>query len=358
MNLNNIFKNVDTILIYNQELRKADLNFFYFTRLLDAFSLGDTYFFKSKNKQAIVTNEITTQLEKFSFKKTDFDVLMFKENNEKYEILKKLLSKSKKVGISYSNLPVREYENLKKMLPNLEFVDIDLLLIEVRRILDNFEISLIKNAAKLTSEAAEESLNYIKEGMTEMELTAKLTEILMKNGVREHAFPPIIAFGENSAVPHHIPGLRKLKKGDFVLMDFGARYRRYDSDMTRTYVFGKGSEKQKRIYSVVKQAQEIGINALKEGVTGNDVEVTVRKFIDSTEFIGQPNHGIGHGVGLGGYPAIQLGSELVLKKKMVVTMEPGIYLKGFGGVRIEDDVLVKKNGFEVLTFADKKYREI
>jgi Xaa-Pro dipeptidase len=128
--------------------------------------------------------------------------------------------------------------------------------------------------------------------------------------------------------------------------------------MTRTYVFGKGSEKQKRIYSVVKQAQEIGINALKEGVTGNDVEVTVRKFIDSTEFIGQPNHGIGHGVGLGGYPAIQLGSELVLKKKMVVTMEPGIYLKGFGGVRIEDDVLVKKNGFEVLTFADKKYREI
>lgn len=358
MDLTNIFNNVDTILIYNQELRKPDLNFFYFTRLLDAFALGDTYFFKNKDKQAIVTNEITTQLEKLSFRKSDFDVMMFKESSEKYDILKKLLSKSKKVGISYSNLPVREYENLKKTLPNLKFVDIDLLLSEVRRVLDNFEISLIKNAAKRTSEAAEDIINYIKEDMTEMELTAKLTEILMKNGVREHAFPPIIAFGENSAVPHHIPGLRKLKKGDFVLMDFGARYRKYDSDMTRTYVFGKGNEKQKRIYSVVKQAQEIGINALKEGVTGNDVELAVRNYIDSTEFKGQPNHGMGHGVGLGGYPAIQLGSELILKKNMVVTMEPGIYLKGFGGVRIEDDVLIKKNGFEVLTSAKKEYREI
>ncbi len=358
MDLTNIFKNVDTILIYNQDFRKADLNFFYFTKFLDAFSLSDTYFFKNQERQAIVTNEITSSLEKLSFRKSKFDVLMFKESSEKYELLKKLLSKSKKVGISYSNLPVREYENLKKTMPYLKFLDIDVLLSEVRRVLDSFEISLIKNAAKITSEAAEEVLNYIKEGMTEMELTAKLTEILMKNGVREHAFPPIIAFGEDSAVPHHIPGARKLKKGDFVLMDFGARYRRYDSDMTRTYVFGKGSEKQKRIYSVVKQAQEIGINALREGVTGNDVEMTVRNFIDTTEFKGQPDHGIGHGVGLGGYPAIQIGSELVLKKNMVVTIEPGIYLKGFGGVRIEDDVFVKKNGFEVLTSANKEYREI
>jgi len=358
MNINDVFQAVDAILIYNQDFRKSDLNFWYFTRLLDAFALGDTYFFKSKDKQIIITNEITTQLEEYSFEKSNFDFIIFKNDKEKYDIIKKLLLENKKVGISYSNLPVKEFENLKKMIPNIELVDIDPLLNEIRRVVDNFEMSLIREAAKLTSEAAEEIINYIKEGMTEIELSAKLTEILMKNGVRELAFPSIIAFGENSAIPHHISGPRKLKKGDFVLMDFGAKYKRYDADMTRTYVFGKGSEKQKKIYSIVKKAQEIGIKALKDGITGNDVELAVRNYIDTTEYKGQPNHGIGHGIGLGTYPAIYLGSNLVLKKNMVITIEPGIYLKGFGGVRIEDDILIKEDNVEVLTNAEKEYREI
>jgi Xaa-Pro dipeptidase len=360
MKLQDIFNNVDALLIYNIEWPNADLNFFYFSRLLDSYGLSNSYYFKSKNKEAIVTNEIYTNLEKISSKKANLGFLTFKEDSEIDGILKKLLSKSKKVGISYSSLPARQFENLKEKFPKIEFVDIDLWLSELRCVKDNFEISLIREAAKISSFAAEEITNYIREGMTENELAGKLTEILMKNGARENAFPPIVAFGEDSAQPHHVSGLRKLKKGDFVLMDFGARYRRYNADMTRTYVFGKGSEKQKRIYSVVKQAQQIGINVLKEGLTGNDVELTVRNFINTTEFKGQPSHGVGHSIGLAvnDHLVFELGSKFVLKRNMIVTMEPGIYLKGFGGVRIEDDVLIKKDGFEVLTSANKEYREI
>lgn len=356
MELKNAFENVDAILIYNQGEPVVDLNFFYFTRLLDSGLFEGSYIFMDKDKKIIITSE----LEETSAKKSNFEVKIFRKNNEKDMILKDLLSGKKKIGISFSTFTLKEFNNLKSKFSNVKFVDIDPILNEFRQVKDDFEISLIKEAAKIASDAAEDIVNYFKEGLTENELAAELTYILMKNGAQENAFTPIVAFGENSAEPHYFSGSRKLKKGDFVLMDFGARYRKYNSDITRTYVFGKGNEKQKRMYAVVKEAQEIGINAIRAGKTGKEVDAEVRNFIDSTEFKGLFIHSTGHGVGLAvhDHPALAQTSELVLKKGMVVTVEPGVYVKGFGGVRIEDDVLVRDGGFEVLTYADKEYREI
>ncbi|MGC8565050.1 MAG: M24 family metallopeptidase [Thermoplasmata archaeon] len=356
MNNDKIFENVDAILIYNQGEPVVDLNFFYFTRLLDSGIFEGSYLYMDKEKRSIITSE----LEETSARKSGWDVMIFRKSAEKDEILKNLILGKKKIGISYSTFTIKEFNNLKSKFSDVDFIDIDPHLKELRQVKDDFEISLIKEAAKIASDAVDDLVDYIKEGMTENELAAQLTFMLMKNGAQENAFTPIVAFGENSAEPHYFSGQRKLKKGDFILMDFGARYRKYNSDITRTYVFGRGNEKQKRMYDVVKQAQQIGIDAIKAGKMGKEVDSEVRNFIDSTEFKGLFIHSTGHGVGLAvhDHPALAQSSELVLRPGMVVTVEPGVYVKGFGGVRIEDDVLVKDNGFEVLSYADKEYREI
>lgn len=356
MNLDRIFENVDAILIYNQGEPVVDLNFFYFTRLLDSGLFEGSYLYIDREKRSIITSE----LEETSAKKSGWDVKIFRKGNERDDLIKELISGKKRVGISYSTFTIKEFNNLKGRFQDVEFIDIDPYLSQLRQVKDDFEISLIREAARIASNAFEDVLNYIKEGMTENELAAYLTYILMKNGAQENAFTPIIAFGENSAEPHYFSGSRKLKRGDFILMDFGARYRKYNSDITRTVIFGRSNEKQKRIYQVVREAQEIGINAIVEGKNGKDVDTEVRNFIDSTEFKGLFIHSTGHGVGLAvhDHPALSQASDLVLKEGMVVTVEPGVYVKGFGGVRIEDDVLVRKDGREVLTTAPKELIEM
>ena len=354
--IEDILKKVDAILIYNQGEPMVDLNFFYFSRLLESGLFEGSYILIDNDKRVIITSE----LEETSAKKSDFQIEIFRKNQEKYELLSKYLGGKKKIGISFSSISLKEFNNLKDKFNELEFVDIENELSGLRQIKNDFEISLIKEAGKIASDVAEEIINYIKEGITENELAAKLTYLIMKNGAQDNAFTPIIAFGENSAEPHYFPGKRKLRKNDFVLLDFGAKFKKYNSDITRTYIFGKASEKQKRIYEIVREAQELGIESIMEGKTGKEVDTVVRNFIDSTEFKGLFIHSTGHGVGLAvhDHPALSQSSELLLKEGMVVTVEPGIYVKGFGGVRIEDDVLVKKNGRELLTSAPKEMIEI
>ena len=334
----------------------VDLNFFYFSRLLESGLFEGSYILIDNDKRVIITSE----LEETSAKKSDFQIEIFRKNQEKYELLSKYLGGKKKIGISFSSISLKEFNNLRDKFNELEFVDIENELSGLRQIKNDFEISLIKEAGKIASDVAEEIINYIKEGITENELAAKLTYLIMKNGAQDNAFTPIIAFGENSAEPHYFPGKRELRKNDFVLLDFGAKFKKYNSDITRTYIFGKASEKQKRIYEIVREAQELGIESIMEGKTGKEVDTVVRNFIDSTEFKGLFIHSTGHGVGLAvhDHPALSQSSELLLKEGMVVTVEPGIYVKGFGGVRIEDDVLVKKNGRELLTSAPKEMIEI
>ncbi|MEM4141528.1 MAG: Xaa-Pro peptidase family protein, partial [Thermoplasmata archaeon] len=292
--IEDILKKVDAILIYNQGEPMVDLNFFYFSRLLESGLFEGSYILIDNDKRVIITSE----LEETSAKKSDFQIEIFRKNQEKYELLSKYLGGKKKIGISFSSISLKEFNNLRDKFNELEFVDIENELSGLRQIKNDFEISLIKEAGKIASDVAEEIINYIKEGITENELAAKLTYLIMKNGAQDNAFTPIIAFGENSAEPHYFPGKRKLRKNDFVLLDFGAKFKKYNSDITRTYIFGKASEKQKRIYEIVREAQELGIESIMEGKTGKEVDTVVRNFIDSTEFKGLFIHSTGHGVGL------------------------------------------------------------
>jgi len=353
--MNELFNDLDGILIYNEGEPIVDLNFFYFTRLLDSGLFEGSYLFMTEEKKII----ITSQLEETSARKSGMDVKIFTKSEEKENILREIVGNRKRIGISFSTISKKEYDHLKNLLKDVEFVDVDERIAKMRMVKDQEEIKIIKEACKIASDVAEDIVNYIKEGMREYELAAELTHLLLKNGAQDNAFTPIIAFGENSAEPHYFSGSRKLKKGDIVLMDFGAKYRKYNSDMTRTYVFGRADEKIKRMYDVVLEAQKIGINSIKKGVKGSDVDKNVRDFIDSTEFKGLFIHSTGHGVGLAvhDHAALSQYSNIVLENGMVVTVEPGVYIKNFGGIRIEDDVLVDGEGV-VLTHAKKDLIEI
>ena len=183
---------------------------------------------------------------------------------------------------------------------------------------------------------------------------------MMKLGAEETSFSSIVAFGENASMPHYSPGERKLRKNEFVLMDFGARYKRYCSDITRTVVYGKATDEMKEMYDVVLRAQTESMKLIKENVNGKDVDLAARKVIDESKFKGRFIHSLGHGVGMDvhDHPALASTYDFPLKENMVVTNEPGVYIPKVGGVRIEDDVIVKKDTCEVISTAPKDLIEL
>ncbi len=347
-------KNLDAILIYNGS--NEDLNFFYFTRLLHGGIFEGSYAIVNKNGVKV----ITSQLEEESARKGKNEVHVYKNREEREHLLRNLLADAKRIGLNYSSLSIKDFEKIKAILGIREYVDVSDDILELRKIKDEEEIKLIKEACDIASEVAGEIPEFLREGMREYELAAKVVYEMLKRGAEDAAFTTIAAFGENAAEPHYTSGSRKLKKGDFVLVDFGARYHHYNSDMTRTFVFGRANEMQRKMYEVVLNAQKLGIEMIKEGVNGKDVDIKVKEYIDSTEFKGRMIHSTGHGLGLAVHDHIGLSSQydVILRQGMVVTVEPGVYISGVGGVRIEDDVLVKKDGREVLTTAPKELIEV
>ena len=228
-----------------------------------------------------------------------------------------------------------------------------------RKIKEESELKNLREAARIASDSFEDFTKTLREGMTESELAANIVYAMMKNGASGESFKTIVAFGKNSAIPHYSPGNAKLKKNDFVLMDYGALYNRYCSDTTRTVVFGRADEKQRDIYETVKLAQAESKKALTSMANGKDIDKIARDIIDK-KYPGRFIHSLGHGVGLDvhDHPALSPTLDFILKPNMVVTDEPGIYIPGFGGVRIEDDLIIKKNGHEEITTATRELLEL
>jgi Xaa-Pro dipeptidase len=222
---------------------------------------------------------------------------------------------------------------------------------ELRKVKDEKEIELMRKAAELTSEGMSVAYETVKPGVKEYEVAAEIEYAMRKRGSYGTGFETIVASGSCSAFPHGGCSGREIREGDLVVVDVGATYRFYRSDMTRTLVAGKPSEKQKKLYQVVKTAQEKALEATKPNVKAKHVDAVARKLIEDAGFGEYFVHNLGHGVGLEVHEPPTLGpdSTETLVVGNVVTDEPGIYLVGYGGVRIEDTVLVQKNGAEKLT---------
>jgi len=240
-----------------------------------------------------------------------------------------------------------------------EVTGVDLVVTEdpvrrMRAVKDQEEIEFIRQATRISEEALTRLIEEIKVGMNEVDVAFQFGLLMRDLGSERVSFEMTVASGENSSLPHYRPSLgrRTLKEGDFLLFDFGARVKGYCSDMTRTFVVGKASDKQREIYDWVRRATDAGLDALRAGVPGSEVHRAASEVIEGSsykEYIFLSP--VGHGVGLEVHELPKMGPENpgVLEPGMVVTMEPGVYIPGFGGVRIEDIALITEDGYELLT---------
>ncbi len=257
------------------------------------------------------------------------------------------------IGIEEDNLTVFEYKKISKCFKSIKHCSIS----ELRIIKETTEIEHIQNACKIGDWAFVYILTKIKEGITEKELAFELEYYIKKQGA-ELSFPSIVAFGENSSVPHHQTSNTKLKKNEFVLLDFGVKIQNYCSDMTRTIVFGKPSTEQKKIHQTVLDAQQKAIdllNSKSKPILASDIDKGARDYIIFHGYPAIP-HSLGHGIGLEVHEAPRLSpkSKDILKNGMVFSIEPGIYTPNFGGVRIEDLVVLENNKVRLLTKSSKE----
>ncbi len=218
------------------------------------------------------------------------------------------------------------------------------------------EIDKIQKAQNITDKAFNEILNFIKPGVTEKEVRAKLEYLMFSFGADGIAFETIIASGANGAKPHAVPSDKKIEKGEFVTLDFGARLGNYDSDMTRTIAVGEISEEMEKIYNTVLDAHNAGRDALKAGISGFDADKAARDVIENAGYGQYFSHSLGHGVGIEIHesPRLSQKSTDILKVGDIVTVEPGIYIEGFCGVRIENMYAITRDGYKNLTGSDKK----
>ena len=237
-----------------------------------------------------------------------------------------------------------------------EQIDAELISLEdpvgsLRRVKEPEEIDRIREATRITEAALTELASRIKAGVSERDLAVELEILIRNSGAEKVAFDLIVAAGENSALPHYRPGLRRLRTGDLLLFDVGAQVEGYCSDMTRVFVMGKAPARVRKIYDLVLSANRAGVAAIQAGADGKAIDAVVRGMIDEAGHKEHFGHGLGHGVGLEVHegPRLSSLSEDTLEAGMVVTVEPGVYLPGFGGVRIEDLVVVGNDGCEVLT---------
>lgn len=259
------------------------------------------------------------------------------------------------LGIEEDYLTHGEYLYYERKLP-AKLIPYQKEISELRQVKESWEIEKIKQAQKITDTAFTELCRILRPGMTEKEVAAELIYLLLKNGADGLSFDPIVVSGPNSSKPHGVPSDRKLEWGDFITMDFGAKLDGYCADMTRTVALGFVSEQMHRVYDTVLQAQEAAIAATKAGVTGADVDGTARLIIEKAGYGKYFGHGYGHGVGLEVHegPNCSPSNTLPLPAGAVCSAEPGIYLPGKFGVRIEDLVVITQDGCENITKSPKK----
>ena len=259
-------------------------------------------------------------------------------------------------NISYSHL-----QKMKAKLPEgLTWEPVEDFMGELRASKEEWEIEKIQVAIACAERALLESLPELRPGIVEREFAAELEYRMRKGGAEKPAFDTIVVSGPRSALVHGIAGDRKIQSGDFVTIDYGARVDGYSSDITRTFIMGEPSKKQREIYELVYNAQAAAIEAARPGIPQKELDAVARDMISEAGYGDYFGHGLGHGLGLLVHdtPRVSRKSDQPLPEKAVITIEPGVYLPDFGGVRIEDDILLEEGGCRVLTSLPRKLDDI
>jgi Xaa-Pro aminopeptidase len=348
-------KNLDNYIVLKDE------NIFYLTGFYGKDS--NSIFIISAEKSYLLVNFIYLEEAKKAITDPKIEIILYKKNRFKklVEILKGLNSGS--AGIEAAQVDHVSYVKLENMLRKTgnKLTYKHGLVEDLRIVKDGSEIKDIKKACKITDNIFQNFLGSTSGDMSklnELEIAIELEKMLIQKGGNGRSFDFVIASGPGSSMPHYISSHKKLKNG-ILLMDFGTVYKNYCSDITRTVFIGNGSPNDKliKIYDIVLKAQQKAIEACKEGLTCGELDNKARKYINDMGYGEEFGHGLGHGVGLEVHegPTVTKNNKTILKENMVITIEPGIYIPGLGGIRIEDMLVVKKNGCENLYNSKKEF---
>ena len=359
--LQRIFENArgdpDVVAILNGS--HVDPNFFYISGYRSGLFEGNMLFLFPDRRVEVLTNPLE---EEAARQRKDYKVHVERNYSRAghRKVVSSILKGCKRVGVNFQGISHLDYLGLERLLGTKELVDVSDALSKSRLVKDPDELEALSKAARIISKVVDDVPGLVKAGMTERALKAQIDYQMVEQGADSPSFESIVAFGENSALPHYSAGERRLRKGDNILVDVGARYRLYCSDITRTFFFGRAAPSQREAFAKVLEAQTKAIAGVREGVTGRDVHKIAAKVIDNSRFRGRFTHGLGHSLGLEVHDGagLSLRNPRRLKQNMVMTVEPGIYLPGEGGVRIEDDVVVTKDSCRALTTSPKDLLEV
>ena len=330
------------------------VNLHYFS----GFRGDDTILVISLDKALLITdNRYTEQAAK--------QAPLFEIVEQKGGLLKKTAECIKKIGVHKvgfegHSLVFADYMALTKLLSGVDFT-VSLQLDELRQIKDAEEITFIREACRIADAAYADIVNFIKPGMTEVAVAARLEQVMRAEGSEKPSFDTIVASGLRGSMPHGTATDKELAIGDFVTMDYGAKFQGYCSDITRTVCIGQASARQKEVYSAVLETQEKVLSAIKPGKSGREIDAMSRDNLAKYDLANYFGHGLGHSLGLEIHEEPRLSPASTceeLKAGMLITDEPGVYIPGWGGLRIEDTVLVTSAGSERLTKSTKKLIEI
>ena len=326
-------------------------------RYLSGFTGSESFLFLSHTARVFITD--SRYIEQAEDECAGFEVVRYRHPYPELEAILGGLAATHGVhnlGFEKDSIMYRLYDRLANSGLEAELVPTVGIVETLRYVKDDYELQLIAKAARIADEAFHHILEIVETGIEEKDIEIELDYFMKKAGAAAAGFPTIIASGPRSSLPHAVPSRRKIEYGDFVTMDFGAMYGGYRSDMTRTVVIGRANDTQREIYETVKRAQAAGCSRIRAGVAGTDPDRAARDVIKDAGFGDFFGHGLGHGVGLEIHeePFMSPRCEKTLTAGSVVTVEPGIYLPRWGGVRIEDTVVVKEDGCEVLTLSPKE----
>ncbi len=351
---------VDALVLANAVDPHLDRSFFYLFDVPSGLFEASVAIAHPDGELDVVTSPLEAESAEVAAKSDPHIRLHTAGRDESAPLIQKLLGSASKVALNFAELTHAGYVQLEKIRPGVTWIDASKAIRQARATKDANEIERLRKASEIGSKVGGEIPGLLRPGLKELELAAEIEYRMNRAGASGPSFSTIVAFGPHGAEPHFQPGSTRLETGASIVCDFGAYYRRYASDITRSFHFGKRDAEMKEVHDTVEAAQRAALDTIRPGVRANEVHLAAERVIDRSRWKGRLIHGVGHSIGLAVHDGWYYGPKIEdpLEEGMVFTVEPGIYLPGKGGVRIEDDIVVTRTGYEFLTTAPRQYLEV
>lgn len=348
----------DALVLTNGESPHVDTSFFYLFDVPGGAFEGDALVARPDGSLTVLTSPLEGETAISAARHdSSVELRLCVQGDDQQRFLRELVGENAQVALNFRELTHEGFDDLTKSLPGAHWVDASEAIQRARRVKDPAEIARIEKAGAIVSSVAAEIPSLLRPGVTELELAGEIEYGMAQKGAAGRSFETIVGFGPHSAEPHFSPGATPLRTGQPVVCDFGALYQRYVSDVTRPFHLGPVDSELRRIHATVTEAQRAALDLLRPGVRACDLHLAAEAVIDRSPWKGLFTHRLGHSIGLAVHDGFSLNRETTerLEEGETVTVEPGIYLPGKGGVRIEDDVLVTRDGYRFLTTASREY---